>query len=96
MALGLRDQQHWQQLKPLKILKILLRKNNMSLEYLLILKKAFDTINHNFLINKRGRYGIRDIVLNWIISYLKNRQQFVKIGDGCSACLDTFCGFPQG
>ena len=32
----------------------------------------------------------------WIISYLRNRQQFVKLGDVCSACLDIVCGVPQG
>ena len=60
------------------------------------LKKAFDTINHNILINKLERYGIRGLVLHWVRSYLSNRKQFVKLGDYCSSCLDIVCGVPQG
>uniref|UniRef100_A0A3Q3EDH9 Reverse transcriptase domain-containing protein n=1 Tax=Labrus bergylta TaxID=56723 RepID=A0A3Q3EDH9_9LABR len=60
------------------------------------LKKAFDTINHNRLINKLERYGIRGVILNWLRSYLHNRQQFVKLGEYTSSCLDIACGVPQG
>ena len=60
------------------------------------LKKAFDTINHDRLINKLERYGIRGVVLNWLRSYLQNRQQFVKMGEHMSSCLDIACGVPQG
>uniref|UniRef100_A0A3Q3EUW8 Reverse transcriptase domain-containing protein n=1 Tax=Labrus bergylta TaxID=56723 RepID=A0A3Q3EUW8_9LABR len=60
------------------------------------LKKAFDTINHDRLINKLERYGIRGVVLNWLRSYLHNRQQFVKLGEYTSSCLDIACGVPQG
>uniref|UniRef100_A0A8C7YP82 Reverse transcriptase domain-containing protein n=1 Tax=Oryzias sinensis TaxID=183150 RepID=A0A8C7YP82_9TELE len=60
------------------------------------LKKAFDTINHDILLNKLEQYGIRGIVLDWIRSYLSMRKQFVKLGDVCSACLDVSCGVPQG
>ncbi len=60
------------------------------------IKKAFDTINHDILIKKLERLGIRGIVLDWIKSYLQRRQQFVKLGDVCSQCLDIVCGVPQG
>lgn len=60
------------------------------------LKKAFDTINHDILINKLERYGIRGVVLDWVKSYLNRRRQFVKLGDCCSSCLDIACGVPQG
>lgn len=30
-------------------------------------KKAFDTINHDILIRKRGRYGIRGTVMNYVL-----------------------------
>ncbi|XP_072024930.1 protein mono-ADP-ribosyltransferase PARP14-like [Amphiura filiformis] len=39
------------------------------------LKKAFDTVNHELLVNKLRKYGISDIELNWIKSYLNNRMQ---------------------
>ena len=60
------------------------------------IKKAFDTINHDILINKLERYGIRGIVLDWVKSYLSRRQQFVKLGNFCSSCLDIACDVPQG
>ena len=59
------------------------------------LKKAFDTINHDILINKLEWYGIRGIVLHWVESYLKGWSQFVKLGDYSSSCLDIACGVPQ-
>ena len=60
------------------------------------LKKAFDTINHNILINKLERYGIRGLVLHWVRSYLSNRKLFVKLGEHSSSCLDIAFGVPQG
>ena len=32
--------------------------------------------------------------MDWIQSYLNNRQQFVRLGDSCSKCLDL--QVPQG
>ena len=29
------------------------------------LKKAFDTVYHNILLNKQNHYGIRDLSLIW-------------------------------
>ena len=60
------------------------------------LKKAFDTINHEILFSKLEQYGIRGLALEWVRSYLKNRRQFVKMGEYQSRCLDIVCGVPQG
>lgn len=60
------------------------------------LKKAFDTIDHNLLLDKLERYGIRGVGLNWVSSYLSNRHQFVNIGMFNSSCLEITCGVPQG
>ena len=48
------------------------------------LKKAFDTIDHNILLNKLYHYGIRGISNDWIKSYLENRKQFVQYDDAIS------------
>ncbi len=68
----------------------------MLLGYSLTLKKHFCTINHQILINKLEQYGIRGLAPQWVQSYLRNRKQFVKMGDCQSECLNIVCGVPQG
>ena len=58
--------------------------------------KAFDTVNHKILLSKLERYGIRGIALQWFTSYLKDRQQYVSIGDTKSSMQSVICGIPQG
>lgn len=60
------------------------------------LKRAFETIDRNRLIEKLYQYGIRENVLDWMKSYLKNRFQQVRIGNKCSKLMMTEHGVPQG
>ena len=60
------------------------------------LQKAFDTVNHNILIDKLKHYGIRGIANNWFQSYLSNRTQFVLIQGFHSEKLPIEHGMPQG
>ena len=58
--------------------------------------KAFDTINHDILIDKLQHYGIRGVPLDWITSYLSNRAQKVKYNNIESSLRPVHCGVPQG
>ena len=60
------------------------------------LKKAFDTVNHNILLDKMAYYGVRGNALKWFQSYLENRKQFVSVNGVSSEILDVKCGVPQG
>ena len=60
------------------------------------LRKAFDTVNHDILINKLDHYGIRGSALKWFESYLSNRKQYVSINGVDSQLLNVTCGVPQG
>ena len=39
--------------------------------------KAFDTVNHDVLLQKLHHNSIRGSALNWFQSYLSDRQQYV-------------------
>ena len=58
--------------------------------------KAFDTINHDILLDKLSYYGIRGIALEWFRSYLQNRKQYVYLNDHISSLKEINCGVPQG
>ena len=58
--------------------------------------KAFDTVDHQILLNKMYKYGIRGIAFKWMESYLSNRRQFVLFKDVRSEYANVTCGVPQG
>ena len=60
------------------------------------ISKAFDSVDHNILIDKLVKIGIGGLSLKWFTSYLKNRKQFVKLGDYKSKFLTIKSGVPQG
>ena len=49
------------------------------------MKKAFDTVDHDILIEKLDHYGVRGVAKDWFISYLKGRRQFVVIENETSS-----------
>jgi hypothetical protein len=60
------------------------------------LRKAFDTCNHEILIKKLRKIGITNNELNWFVSYLSGRMQFVYLNGTESDKLEIRKGVPQG
>ena len=60
------------------------------------LKSAFDTIDPEILVAKLDHIVVRGKMLSVIQDYLKNRKQYVKIGDVDSILMDVLIGVPQG
>ena len=58
--------------------------------------KAFDRIDHNILLYKLQTLGVPPILLNWCASFLRNRQQRVKLGTFKSSWKPINAGVPQG
>ena len=60
------------------------------------LQKAFDTVNHEILLDKLHYYGIKGTANNWFNTFLKNRYQFTNIKESSSEKQKTTHGVPQG
>ena len=60
------------------------------------LSKAFDTVNHQILLNKLKYYGVQLSEYNWFQSYLSNRKQQVHANGVASDTRFISTGVPQG
>ena len=70
--------------------------NEMTCGIFIDLSKAFDTVNHQILIDKLEHYGIRGKALEIFKSYLSNRKQYVQLEKSKSQLRPITCGVPQG
>ena len=71
-------------------------KKLFSCAIFLDLSKAFDTVNHEILLNKLYYYGFRGIIYDWFKSYLNGRTQTTMIDSCISTKKQMVCGVPQG
>ncbi len=72
-------------MKIISDLRIKPDKNKVSTVVLLDLSAAFDTTDHDILINHLEKLvGLSDHVLNWLKTYIKGRNVNVRLGEHVS------------
>ena len=70
---------------------------NLSVLVLLDLSAAFDTVDHDILLDRlENGVGFSGTVLKWFRSYLTGRESLVSLGDYSSNTEKMNCGVPQG
>ena len=60
------------------------------------LSKAFDSIDHQLLLQKMKMLGLQQCAVDWIASYLTNRKQRTKFQEFLSDEETVIAGIPQG
>ena len=61
------------------------------------LSTAFDTVDHRLLLDRlQLEFGVTEIPLCWLQSYLEGRTQFIKMGQHESHATEVDVGVPQG
>ena len=73
-----------------------LDRGQVAISVFLDLAKAFDTVNHEILLDKLSHYGIRGKCLDWYRSYLHHRSQLVLFNSCYSSAKLVTLGVPQG
>ena len=69
---------------------------NFNLAVFLDVRKAFNIVDHNVLIQKFEYYGIQGIELQWFKFYLGGRQQYCSINNHDSPLILAISGILQG
>ena len=60
------------------------------------LSKAFDSLQHDILLEKLAHYSLRNKAIALLKSYLSNRKQYVQLNDVSSSVRSISVGVPQG
>ena len=58
-------------------------------------KKAFDSVPHVSLISKLTTLNLNSHLLQWIVNYLSNRQQFIGVNGKTSTTSQILSRVPQ-
>ena len=61
---------------------------------LLDFRKGFDLVDHHVLVTKLFSLGIKPSVINWIIDFLRDRQQRATVSQ--AGCMHVPAGVPKG
>ena len=78
-------------------LNLAIDRKQLSALVLLDLPAAFDTIDHDILLNRLSTsFGISNSALSLLTSYLSCRSQAIHIGNESSSILPLSRGVPQG
>ena len=80
----------------LKIVEEALQANEFAIGIFCDLSKAFDTLDHEVLLQKLDHYGIRGKWHALLKSYLAHRRQFVDLNGELSSTKNITVGVPQG
>ena len=67
-----------------------------SVCFFLDLKKAFDTIDHDILLQKLDHIGFRGKINRYLASYFQHRKQYTQVGKHRSSGSTITKGVPQG
>ena len=70
--------------------------NSINCTIFLDLAKAFNTVNHQILLRKLDKYGVRGLPLMLIKNYLLDRKQITNVNNHKSNELKINVGVPQG
>jgi len=73
-----------------------LNASNHNISVLIDLRKAYETVRHDILLDKLSCYGVRGVQLDWFRSYLFNRTQCVRIGNSRSDLATVNVSIAQG
>jgi len=91
---------HFTETVVLKVITDVMRaadQGELSLLCMLDLSAAYNTVDHDILIGRlQQSFGVKELALSWIESFLRNRTQSVSIDGVQSSRLPLTCGVPQG
>jgi len=79
-----------------EIIKSNMDKGELTGMLLIDLRKAFNTVNHQILLNKLKTFGMNASSVSWFSSYLADRGQSVFLNGTFSDQMNVSCGVPQG
>ena len=73
-----------------------LKNHKIPINFYIDLAKAFDSLNHDILLDKLSYYGVNGTPKTLLKSYLSDRKQYVKIDEVKSSIQSIKTGVPQG